>query len=61
MTKDLLICEMTHNCVSEVTHIDRKGYVYCRRHAEQRKMSVGCRLLKPAEIRKIENSEAIRY
>jgi hypothetical protein len=58
---ETLHCDMEKNCKEPVSMIDNKGFVYCTKHGERRKMDVGTRKLKPAEIKKLEKGESIRY
>lgn len=49
-------------CTEPVTHIDDKGYLYCRTCAEQRKRGgMRCRQLRPNERTKLESGGTIRY
>jgi hypothetical protein len=51
---------MTKDCEKPVTHIDNDGYIYCEKHAAQRKSGgVPTRKLKPAEIKKLEQGQTI--
>jgi len=34
-TLSRLSCEWSNDCLAPVTHLDRKGYVYCAHHAKQ--------------------------
>jgi hypothetical protein len=53
-------CDMTKDCEKPVTHIDNDGYIYCEKHAAQRKSGgVPTRKLKPAEIKKLEQGQTI--
>lgn len=58
-----LKCDMGKDCREQVTHIDAKGYIYCRKHGVSRKASgVRCRQLKPAEIKTLGAGEPLpRY
>jgi hypothetical protein len=56
-----LHCEMVDTCRADVTHVDDKGYVYCKAHGLDRKAYRPCRQLRPAEIRKLINGETISY
>lgn len=57
-----LRCDMTADCTEPITHLDSKGYLYCTKHAAQRKSSSGpsVRKLKPGEISKLSRGESIR-
>ena len=46
-----LQCEMKKGCPGLVTHIDVKGWVYCKECAVVRKHTVRCRQLKPKELK----------
>lgn len=51
-------CDMAKDCEKPVTHIDKDGYIYCEKHAAQRKSGgVPTRKLKPAEIKKLEQGQ----
>lgn len=53
-------CDMNENCNQPVTHLDKDGYVYCEKHAAQRKSGgVPTRKLKPAELKKLEQGQAV--
>lgn len=57
-----LCCDMVRDCQSEVTHIDQKGFVYCKDHAVLRKASVNTRKLKPSELTTIQSGKPLeRY
>ncbi len=47
-----LQCEMSDDCKAAVTHIEDKGFIYCRAHAERRRKYVGHRnrKLRPWEL-----------
>lgn len=34
-----MTCEMEKDCVMAVTHIGEKGYIYCKKHAIERRQS----------------------
>lgn len=57
-----LACDMTHECLAKVSHIDDSGFVYCAHHGLARK-SYGhlCRKLTAGELRTLENGGQIRY
>jgi len=46
-----LLCDMKKGCTQPVTHIDVKGFAYCKEHGVQRKNSMSCRQLKPKELK----------
>ena len=56
-----LHCDMEKDCKEPVTYIDNKGWLYCTKHGEQRKGDVRSRKLRPAEIKKLEEGQTIRY
>ena len=49
-----LKCDMTEECSEVVTHIDDKGYVYCREDGIARKSWRRCRMLKPSELKQLK-------
>ena len=55
-----LRCDMEETCVAVVTHLDRKGYVYCERHGLARRLGQPCRKLRPSEVRKLASGEPLR-
>jgi hypothetical protein len=57
----ILRCDMTHNCAKTVTHIDEKGFVYCREHGIVRKCYRRCRQLFPNELRMLREYKPISY
>lgn len=58
----VLRCDMATDCLSPVTMIDRKGYVYCAADGIERRFYVDCRKLRPHELRKLERGEQLaRY
>ncbi len=51
-----LRCDGVKDCLGPITHIDRKGYVYCQRHA------LRGRKLKPAELARLQSGAPLeRY
>jgi hypothetical protein len=57
-----LQCDMSRDCACTVTHIDEKGFVYCRDHGVTRKNYCRCRKLRPAELRALQSGKPIpRY
>ena len=56
-----LRCDMESTCEERVTHLDKKGYVYCARHGLMRRMSQPCRVLRKGEIRRLESGQQISY
>lgn len=55
-----LHCDMERDCAEPVTHIDRKGYVYCTAHGAQRKLYQPCRKLRPFELKRLQTGESLR-
>lgn len=55
-----LTCDMTNDCHEPITHIDEKGYIYCRAHGIQRKTCCRCRQLQPAELNRLKRGEALQ-
>lgn len=54
-TKGGLTCDMVRGCAGTVTHIENKGYVYCRTHASQRRgFNPHLRLLTPKELEQLK-------
>lgn len=49
------------DCASEVTHIDNKGFIYCRTHGEWRKAAGPCRKMTRGEVRTLEGGGVISY
>ena len=49
-----LKCDMEKECTQAVTHIDNKGFVYCREHGIRRKEWRPCRQLTPAELKQLK-------
>lgn len=58
---ELLQCDMEAQCTAPVTHIDAKGYLYCKRHGQQRQCSMRCRALNPAELKRLQAGGTIVY
>lgn len=56
-----LRCAMFDACTDDVTHIDEKGFAYCRTHGNQRKHSHRCRALTGGELRMLRDGIAIWY
>lgn len=47
-------------CLSEATHLDQKGFIYCERCGRWRKRSgYRVRKMRPHELRRIERGELI--
>lgn len=56
----VLLCDMEHSCVSPVTHLDHKGYVYCADHGYLRKRHrINCRKLRPHELKRLHNGKQV--
>lgn len=52
---------MNSECMSPVTKIDNKGFLYCDHHGQQRRESRRpCRKLRPHEIKKLEREETLK-
>lgn len=51
-----LHCDMAGECSEPVTHIDEKGYVFCKPHGLIRKHTHRCRQLKPKEQKLLRGS-----
>lgn len=56
----LLTCDMVKGCVSPITHIDIKGYVYCRQHGISRKDTCRCRQLTSKELQTLKSGEPLK-
>lgn len=53
-------CEMTNDCEAPVTHLDEKGFIYCKEHGHDRRESgIYCRALRPWELRLIKDGKVI--
>jgi hypothetical protein len=50
-----LKCGMRRECQADVTHIDDKGYVYCREHGIERYSHRRCRQLTAKELRQLRS------
>lgn len=47
-------------CSGQITHLDEKGYTYCRTHGiERRQSGIHCRQLTAAELKKLEFGEVL--
>ncbi len=57
----ILSCTMESDCAASVTHIDNKGFVYCRDHGVQRKHHTPCRKLTRAEYKRLGAGLTISY
>lgn len=61
-TDKKLKCDMTEECNEPCTHMDEKGFIYCKEHGEHRKLYKRCRKLRPHELKKLQNGEPLaRY
>lgn len=57
-----LRCDMHANCAAPVTHIGRRGYLYCTAHATARQGWERCRKLTPPELATLRAGKPIaRY
>ena len=57
-----LQCDMDKSCMSEVTHIDCSGFVYCTDHGVARREWKCCRKLRPHELNRLKRGEPLtRY
>lgn len=57
-----LKCEMRKECVQGVTHIDNKGFIYCRFHGQARKESgYRCRMLTGGELKKLNSGQQLAH
>lgn len=57
-----LSCDMAKECTETVTHIDDKGYVYCKKHGLERRSVRRCRQLRSAELKKLLKGQPLaRY
>ena len=62
MTTTKLQCEMEKDCRETVTHLDRKGYIYCTTHGIHRRFHQPCRKLRAHELRRLERGDRVnRY
>lgn len=62
MMSAALRCDMERDCIDSVTHIDRKGFVYCEKHGARRKASgISCRVLRPAEVERLREGLTINW
>lgn len=56
------VCDMQAGCTAPITHLDKKGFIYCHEHGMERRDYQPCRKLRPHEIRRIESGKPIeRY
>lgn len=55
-----LKCDMREECNIVVTHIDIKGFIYCKGHGEQRKISHRCRQLTVKELKILKSGKPIK-
>jgi hypothetical protein len=54
-----LKCEMSHECQCPVTHIDDKGYIYCKQHGNERKSYRRCRQLRIWELKLLKAGQTV--
>ena len=54
-----LKCQMTENCDHSVTHIDVKGFIYCKEHGHSRKTTMRCRQIKNKELKTLQSGKPI--
>ena len=52
-------CEMTSECNEAVTHMDKKGYIYCTTHGLERREYQPCRKLRPHEVNRLRKGRAL--
>ena len=55
----ILACDMRDTCVSTITHIDEKGFIYCAEHGADRQSWCRCRKLTPAELKRLQAGRTI--
>lgn len=57
-----LECNMKDDCTSPITHIDEKGFIYCKEHGLERKQShrKRCRQLKPKELKDLQSGKQLK-
>ena len=60
MTKDGPRCDMVENCQAPVTHIDEKGFIYCKPHGIERRQYRRCRQLRQYELKKIQAGKPLK-
>lgn len=58
-TRLVLECDGVKGCAAPPTHIDDKGFIYCRAHGIARKAWRRCRQLTRAELRILGTGEPI--
>lgn len=56
-----LRCVGAEGCVSPVTHIDNKGFIYCASHGEARRFARPCRKMRKWEIARLEGGQTISW
>jgi hypothetical protein len=58
----VLRCDMSKDCTAPITHIDRKGYLYCTKHGHERHSAQPCRKMTADELAAVRSGEAlVRY
>lgn len=64
MVDGQLKCDMKKDCSEQITHIDEKGFIYCREHGRQRKnygrYAMKCRQLRPFELNQLKAGKPLR-
>jgi len=57
-----LKCDGVKDCPHRVSHIDEKGFIYCKQCGFARKQSVRCRTMTPRELIQIKSNQPLeRY
>lgn len=59
--KPYLKCDMRKDCIAAVTHIDEKGYAYCKEHGKERKAVMHCRKITRGEMKTLLARQPIGY
>lgn len=54
-----LLCDWRKDCPNPVTHIGRKGYVYCKEDAANRRGAEPTRKLLVSERKQLESGKAL--
>ena len=55
----ILHCEMTSSCNRKVSHLDAGGFIYCAKHATERRQDQPCRKLRVHELRRLERGDQV--
>jgi hypothetical protein len=59
--RTILVCDMEAGCAAPVTHLDEKGFVYCKPHGIYRRGGgYRCRALSGRELRQLTAGEPLR-